>query len=779
VADGESRVWMQAANKAISVSPLYATLVGSQTVVRSSHISADGSLIATGSDNGDVQIWDAETGESVTILRGHTAAVNSLKFVADGKTLVSACSDCTARVWDEPTATCVCTYTGHQAPILGLSTSPDGTMVASGCADNEVHLWKVDGTHVKKLAGHTAAVRGCSFSSDGKRLATASLDKTVRIWDVDAGTCLFVLEHIGRVYDVHFSRDSKKVLSSASFATCSLWDLDKAQPRDDQPEKTFMTGSGSCFSCSFVDEDKKLCMASEQGIVHFWDIECSTKGHILELKAHTEIVFRTSVSLGGKWLVTSGADKLTRVWNLETVSVNIEADRLVKEAEAAEERALGGDADKQDVIDVPMEREHAMTGEDGLEEMMPPDDPAEAKEEGGDMPDIVRSIAVSDTGMYGVSCSEFGSLLVWDLEKGENVHKCKVPAVVRVVRFVPRKNYAEAEMFVAACDDGVIRVYNLAELLQPELQQERVLVRNSSVAMQQTANFTPCIQIGYHDFSIRSLKFCKDGKRFVTGSIDATARVWSLDSISQELCLEGHKDTVLDAEMDSKMQLIATASTDKTVRVWNARTGKEQWVGKHGAYVYAVTFSSDCRRAISASGDRTARVWASRKGECLHILKAKSALLTCMISEGGKLLCTGFEGALHLWDTKQFEAPSMDAIGHGAEIRNAEFSKYGGYFITASNDGSVRVFDARSGISLGALPLPLPVYSMASMIDEDRAVCMCGDEQGHVIIVRINGVRDQPLQTTTLNENSYHSEGGGNASPAPRRQAGRQSVIHR
>ena len=161
----------------------------------------------------------------------------------------------------------------------------------------------------------------------------------------------------------------------------------------------------------------------------------------------------------------------------------------------------------------------------------------------------------------------------------------------------------------------------------------------------------------------------------------------------------------------------------------------------------------------------------------IEILKAKSALLTCMISEGGKLLCTGFEGALHLWDTKQFDAPSMDAIGHGAEIRNAEFSKYGGYFITASNDGSVRVFDSRSGISLGALPLPLPVYSMASMIDEDRAVCMCGDEQGHVIIVRINGVRDQPLQTTILNENSYHSEPG-NASPAPRR-AGRQSVIHR
>ena len=370
------------------------------------------------------------------------------------------------------------------------------------------------------------------------------------------------------------------------------------------------------------------------------------------------------------------------------------------------------------------------------------------------MPDIVGSIAVSEDGLHGVSCSELGSLLIWDLEKAEMVVRCKLPAVVRVVRFVPKK-FEQGEKFVAACDDGIIRVYDLVELLQTESPSGK------SVTTEQSVRFTPCVEIGYHDLSIRSLKFCKDGIRFVTGSVDATARIWRLDSISQELCLEGHKDTVLDAEMSPNMQLVVTGSTDKTVRVWNARTAKEQWIGKHGAFVYAVTFSPDCRRAISASGDRTARVWASKKGECLHILKANSALLTCQISEMGQLLCTGYEGSMHLWDIKAFEQPSLDPIGHGAEIRNAEFSKYGGYCITASNDGSVRVFDTKNGISLGALPLPLPVYSMASVIDEDRAVCMCGDEQGHVIIVRINGVRDH-LPTST-NDESYMSAGG--ASP--------------
>jgi WD40 repeat protein len=767
VKDGDSRVWMQAANKAVSASPLYATLVGSRTAVRSSHISSDGSLIATGSDNGEVQIWDSETGESVNILTGHKSAVNGLRFVASTSTLVSVSSDCTAKVWDEPTATCLCTYSGHSTPILGLSISPDGKVVVSGSEGKEVHMWTVDGTPLKKLEGHTAAVRACAFSNDGSRLATASQDKTVRVWDVETGKCLFVFEHIGRVYDVHFSLDSKKIISSSSFATCTLWDLEKAKPVDDEPERQFKTGSGTCFSCAFVDNDKKLVMASELGFVFFWDIK-DAKSPIKVLKAHTEIIFKTSVSLGGKWLVTSGADKLTRVWNLHIVSENIEADKVAQQALETETKAEAKDNIQEETV----EREHAMTGEDGLEKLLPPEDPTQTEDkEVGDMPDIVRSIALSEDGVHGVSCSEFGNLLVWDLEKAEMVVRCKLPAVARVVRFVPKK-FEQPERFVAGCDDGIIRVYDLSALLTLENNPGKESTDNFSQALEQS-KFSPCVEIGFHDLCIRSLKFCKDGERFVTGSIDATARIWRLGSLSQELCLEGHKDTVLDAEMGSNMQIVVTGSTDKTVRVWKTGTGKEQWVGKHGAYVYAVTCSPDCRRAISASGDRTVRVWASKKGECLHILKAKSALLTCQISEMGQLLCTGYEGCMHLWDIKAFEAPPMEGIGHGAEIRDAGFSKYGGFCITASNDGSVRVFDTRTGISLGALPLPLPVYSMASVIDEDRAVCMCGDEQGNVIIVRINGVRDQLPVTNLISDESFST---GGASPL-RRRSTKKSVL--
>lgn len=170
-----------------------------------------------------------------------------------------------------------------------------------------------------------------------------------------------------------------------------------------------------------------------------------------------------------------------------------------------------------------------------------------------------------------------------------------------MVRFHPH----QSQTFVCGCDDGFIRVFEIDEMLE-------------------TGSGLCSKEIGYHELCIRSLRWCGDGVRFVTGSIDTTAKLWSINSLSQEMTLVGHKDSVLDADMSSSLSLLVTASTDKTVRVWHARSGKEQWAGKHGAYVYACTFSPDCRRAISASGDRTCRVWAAKKGECLHILKVSA-----------------------------------------------------------------------------------------------------------------------------------------------------------
>jgi len=73
------------------------------------------------------------------------------------------------------------------------------------------------------------------------------------------------------------------------------------------------------------------------------------------------------------------------------------------------------------------------------------------------MPDIVRSIALDEDASYGVSCSEHGSLLLWDIAAAVVAVRCACPAVARVVKFNP----TDKDFFLAACDDGWIRVYSV------------------------------------------------------------------------------------------------------------------------------------------------------------------------------------------------------------------------------------------------------------------------------------------------------------------------------
>ena len=108
--------------------------------------SPDGKRIVTGSEDKTVKVWDAETGQEVLALKGHTDDVSSVAFSPDGKRIVTGSEDRTVKVWDAET-----------------------------------------GQEVLALKGHTDGVRGVAFSPDGKRIVTGSGDRTVKVWDADDG----------------------------------------------------------------------------------------------------------------------------------------------------------------------------------------------------------------------------------------------------------------------------------------------------------------------------------------------------------------------------------------------------------------------------------------------------------------------------------------------------------------------------------------------------------------------------------------------------------------
>ena len=127
---------------------LESTLSGHSNWVRAVAVFADGKRVMSGSYDGTVKIWDAETGEELRTLSGHSDWVNAVAVFADGKRVVSGCWDGTVKIWDVESGAELCTL-WHSNPVTCVAVLPDGRVACGEHSYGEnpadvsvVKIWK-------------------------------------------------------------------------------------------------------------------------------------------------------------------------------------------------------------------------------------------------------------------------------------------------------------------------------------------------------------------------------------------------------------------------------------------------------------------------------------------------------------------------------------------------------------------------------------------------------------------------------------------------------------
>lgn len=165
----------------------YARFLGHTDVIRDVVFSPDSRWLASACEvnDGTIRIWNLAEKREERVLPCHQSAVYSLAFNADGTLLASGSMDDTVRVWN--TADWSNTVAlKHGTHIYGLAFSPDGSRLATACANNAIRIW--DAKKWKEtvdLRGHTRYVHQVAFTPDGRTLVSASGDGTLRIWGSD------------------------------------------------------------------------------------------------------------------------------------------------------------------------------------------------------------------------------------------------------------------------------------------------------------------------------------------------------------------------------------------------------------------------------------------------------------------------------------------------------------------------------------------------------------------------------------------------------------------
>jgi len=276
------------------------TLKGHSDPVWSVAISPDGQLLASGSWDKTIKIWNLGSGELLHDLTGHSYRVRSVAFSPDGQLLASGSRDKTIKIWDLGSGKLLHTLAGHYRWVRSVAFSPDGQLLASGSKD-KIKIWDLgSGKLLRTLTGHSDPVMSVAISSDGQLLASGSKDKTIKIWNLESGKLLRTLKgHSDPVMSVAISPDRQLLASGSDDKTIKIWNLGSGRLL-----RTLTDHSHFVKSVAISPDGQLLASGSWDGTIKIWNLE---SGKLLRtLSGHSSLVWSVAFSPDGQTIASGG-----------------------------------------------------------------------------------------------------------------------------------------------------------------------------------------------------------------------------------------------------------------------------------------------------------------------------------------------------------------------------------------------------------------------------------------------------------------------------------------
>jgi WD40 repeat protein len=207
--------------------------------------SRDGQWLATGSGvpsrSGELKIWNVADGRLIReIKEAHTETVFAVRFSPDGKQLASAAGDRFIKISDAQSGETIRRLAGHSGHVLGLSWKADGRMLISCASDNVLKLWDVEkGLSLRTMKGTTYQIgaykrdiTAVAFIGDSEQILAASGDGTVRLHRTTSDNDILTFAGSkGYQHSVAVTPDGRSVIATGSDGTLRVWSGHVPQPK--------------------------------------------------------------------------------------------------------------------------------------------------------------------------------------------------------------------------------------------------------------------------------------------------------------------------------------------------------------------------------------------------------------------------------------------------------------------------------------------------------------------------------------------------------------------
>ncbi len=235
-----------------------------------------------------------------------------------------------------------------------------------------------------------------------------------------------------------------------------------------------------------------------------------------------------------------------------------------------------------------------------------------------------------------------------------------------------------------------------------------VIAKPNVVEIVTAADRKPVTQLVGHTGAIADVRFSSTGDKLVVAAgevgLNGEATVWNTADWSRSVVITGHRDTLYAAAISPDGSVIATASYDRDIRTWDAKTGTAlKTLAGHNDAVYSLSFHPGGKILASASGDRTIKLWDVAQGHRLDTFSqpSKEQYHVQFSPRGNQLAAGGVDMRVRIWQISESAAEGTNPIeyarfAHEGPILRTVFSPDGKLLASASEDRRIKLWETRT-----------------------------------------------------------------------------------
>ncbi len=295
---------------------ILASLKGHRAAVNTVRFfSTNDQLIATGSDDRTIRIWNAH-GAMMKTIRGHSAEVWTLDFSPDERLLASGDSNGFVRFWNWQAQSDIgqnvtAESIGAADSVPAVNYFADGLHLATTCGDAAFQVLNLNGRRLRTfgLSSDAAGVVGLALSANDRYAAVPYASGRVGLWNLGTREVRRIAAHDGKVWDCEFSPDGRFLATCGEDRHCRLWDVETGESLADG-----CAHRKPVVSLAFAPDGLTLATASIDGTAKLWQVPSLRVRHVLE--GHTDVVSKVVFSPLGRTVATCSHDHSILLWDV-------------------------------------------------------------------------------------------------------------------------------------------------------------------------------------------------------------------------------------------------------------------------------------------------------------------------------------------------------------------------------------------------------------------------------------------------------------------------------